>query len=290
VLAGVFLLGSLFVWSYWPTLERLVAAWSREPDYSHGFFVVPLAGLLLWLDRDRFPAGRLGASWLGLLLLAVSLGMRLVAARVYLEALDGWSILPWVAGAVLLLGGPALLRWSLPSIAFLFFMVPLPFRLEQTLSVPLQQIATKTSCFALQCLGQPALAEGTTILLDEQQLEVEQACSGLRIFVGILALAFAYVVATRRPLGDKLLLLASAIPIALAANAIRIVITALLYRHVSGEAARRFSHDLAGWFMVPLAALLFALVLAYLSRALREVRPVDVGELLRRERAPGASA
>ena len=76
-------------------------------------------------------------------------------------------------------------------------------------------------------------------MLGDNRLEVEQACSGLRIFVGILALAFAYVIVVRRAWWEKALLLASAIPIALLANASRIVATGLLYQYVSGEAAQR---------------------------------------------------
>jgi exosortase len=161
-------------------------------------------------------------------------------------------------------------------------MIPLPWRVERWLSLPLQRIATKISSFGLQLLGQPALAEGNTILLGDYQLEVEEACSGLRIFVGIVALAFAYVVIVRRPLWERVLLLASVLPIALVANATRIVATGLLYQWVSGEAAHKFSHDVSGWVMIPFAAALFGLVLWYLDKLVREVELVDVGEIARR--------
>ena len=109
----------------------------------------------------------------------------------------------WVGGPVAILGS---------SIAFLFFMVPLPYRMSHWLSGPLQRAATLISCWVLQSLGQPALAEGNTILLGEHHLEVEEACSGLRIFMGILAIAFAYIIATRRRWWEQLLILASAFP------------------------------------------------------------------------------
>ena len=98
---------------------------------------------------------------------------------------------------VVVLGGPYL-RWALPTILFLFFMVPLPFQVERLMSVPLKYMATSMSSFCLQCLGQPALAEGTTILLGNHELQVEQSCSGLRMFLGAVALAFAYLILTRR--------------------------------------------------------------------------------------------
>jgi exosortase len=110
-------------------------------------------------------------------------------------------------------------------------MVRLPFRVELGLSLPLQTVATQMSCFVLQLLGQPAMAEGHTIYLGQYALEVEQACSGLRIFIGVAALAFACVAIVRRIWGEKAVLLASVIPIALVANVTRIVSTGLLYQY-----------------------------------------------------------
>jgi exosortase len=282
--AGV-LLGGVFAWAYWPTLLSLVDAWNTEPDYSHGYFVVPLAIYFLWARRDRFPGvtGRL--AWPGLLLIALSMAARMAGALWFISPVDGWSILLWVAGVVWLLGGWRVLWWSAPSVAFLWFMIPLPFQLERGLSLPLQRIASQMSSWVLQFLGQPAFAEGTIIRLgDQEPLNIERACSGLRIFMGIVALAFAYVIITRREWWEKALLLASVLPIALIANSSRIVITGLLYQYVSGEAGRQFAHNSAGWVMIPFAAVLFGLVLLYLDRLMREVELVDVGAAVRRER------
>ncbi|MGO9110864.1 MAG: exosortase/archaeosortase family protein [Thermoguttaceae bacterium] len=276
------LLGAAFLWSYWPTLCGLAETWNHVQDYSHGYLVVPLAVLFLWARRDRMPTPAGSLAWPGLLLVAISVAMRFAGAWYYFESLDGWSILLWVAGVIWLFLGRAFLWWSLPSVAFLAFMVRLPFKAELALSLPLQTVATNLSCWVLQMLGQPALAEGHTIYLGEHTLEVEQACSGLRIFIGIGALAFAYVVIVRRTWWEKAVLLLSVVPIALIANATRVVVTGLLCQYFSGEAARRFSHDVAGWGMILFAAGLFALVLWYLGMLVREVEPVEMGDLVRR--------
>ena len=288
---GAVILAVAFFWAYWPTLVALVVKWDTEPDYSHGYFVVPLALYFLWARRDGFPGFADRLDWPGLALILMAMGMRFFSAQWFLGALDGWSILFWVAGVVWLLGGWRMLWWSLPSVAFLWFMIPLPFRVERWMSLPLQRVATKISCWTLQMFGQPALAEGNTILLGANDntsmfhhLEVEQACSGLRIFVGIVALAFAYLVLVRRPLWERALLLLSVLPIALIANATRIVGTGMLYQWVSGEAAHKFSHDVAGYVMIPFAAGLFALVLWYMSKLMQEVELADVRTVVRRER------
>jgi exosortase len=280
LMAGV--LGAGFLWAYWPTLVELVRAWDRQPDYSHGFLVVPFAAYLLWFRRDRFPGRAQGVAWPGLLLIALSMVVRFVGGRYYLGALDGWSIPLWLAGVIWFLGGWRVARWSLPAVAFLWFMVPLPFSVERGLSVPLQHVATRISCWALQTLGQPALAQGHTILLENNRLEVEQACSGLRIFMGIIALAFAYLVVMRQTWWERIILLLSIVPIALIANASRIVVTAWLYVHASGEAAKKFSHDAAGWVMIVFAAGLFALVVYYVKHLFREEQSMDVADILRR--------
>jgi exosortase len=282
-IAGGCLLAAAFLWSYWPALGALADTWNHVPDYSHGYLVPPLALIILWARRDRMPAPAAELSWPGLVLIAFSIAMRYAGAWYYLEPLEGWSIMPWVAGIIWLFFGWGVLRWGLPSVAFLFFMVRIPMRAEDALSLPLQTIATRLSCWGLQMLGQPAISEGHVVYIGEHPLEIATACSGLRIFVGIAALAFACVAIARRSWWEKALLLASFLPIALIANATRIVATGLLWEYASGEAAKKFSHDIAGLAMILYAAALFALAYWYLTKLVVEVEPLDMGAVIRRE-------
>ncbi|MBI3466179.1 MAG: exosortase/archaeosortase family protein [Planctomycetes bacterium] len=277
-----------FTVSYWPVLAELVNRWSEQPDYSHGFMVPPLAAMLLWLRRDSFPGLARRIDWWGMSLIGLSGLMRIVAAWGYFESIGGWSIPVWVAGVTWLFCGRSVLLWAAPAVVFLGFMVPLPFRIEGMLSRPLQRIATQASCFALQSMGLPALAEGNTILLGSSHFEVEEACSGLRIFMATIALAFACVVIVRRSWWERALLLASAIPIALLANSLRIVATGSLSQVLSSETARWFAHDLSGWAMIPVAAGMFGLVWLYLRYLIRDLEQADARLLVRaRQAAPG---
>lgn len=269
-----------FLWSYWPALLNLITQWDRIPDYSHGYLVVPVAIIFAWLRWESRPnVGRVG--WFfGIALITIAAAMRIVAALYYLEPLDGWSIPFWIAGAIALVFGNAMLVWLLPSVLFLFFMVPLPYSLERMMAQPLQSISTKMSTFALQSLQQPAIAEGYTIVLGQETLEVARACSGLRIFMGIAAMAYAVVVLFPRPLGNTVLIALAILPIALIANATRIVATGLLYQWGYSETARQMSHDVAGWVMIPLAAGLFLGLLWYLDRLFYRVEHVDSAVLI----------
>lgn len=132
----------------------------------------------------------------------------------------------------------------------------------------------------LQCLGEPTISQGNVIVMRDAQLLIAEACSGMRIFISVLALAYVYVVLLRRRWWCKLCLLASALPIAVAVNAQRITITGLLHVYLPGESAHRFAHDTSGWAMLPVAALLLALVAWYASRLIVEAETANPSEIL----------
>jgi exosortase len=269
------LLAVVTLWAYWPTLQEVVAAWSNQPDYSHGFLVAPLALVFLYVRREQFPFAAVRPSIMGLAVLLGVSAVRMFAARYFLQPIDAWTIPLWVLGCSLLLVGPACTRWALPSIVFLWFMFPIPWSGETLLSVPLQAVATKVSTAALLMLGQPAIAEGNTIWLGDNQINVEEACSGLRIFVSIFALAFVFVLFFRWAWWQKALALLAALPVAIIANATRIVGTGLLFQFTSSETAHSFMHDTAGLVMIPLAALIFWGFLTFLERLYPEVEVIS---------------
>jgi exosortase len=276
---------AVMAWAYWPTLAALVATWIREPDYTHGWLVIPLTAYLLWDRRGSMPPIEVGVHIGGLLLLGTIVLARVFARWAYFDFVDGWTLPLCAMGLAWIFGGRRWFAWSLPALAFLFFMIPLPFRLENEMSRPLQWIATNLSTATLQVMGQPAIPEGTTILLGEHNLEVERACSGLRIFMGVIALAYVYSLLVRGPWWEKVLLMVAAIPIALVANSARIVVTGLCYQWISNEAGKHFAHDFAGILMIGVAALLFYAVLHYQRWLVQEVVEADT-DLIRLNREP----
>jgi exosortase len=150
-------------------------------------------------------------------------------------------------------------------------MVPLPWRVENALGPPLQFVATTASTYLLQTLGFMAFAEGFVIQLNDAKIGVVEACSGLSMLITFIALSTAAALVVRRPLPDRIVLVLSAIPVALLANIFRIVLTGTLHETIGDHAATTFYHDLAGWIMMPLALLLYWLELALLARLLIEV-------------------
>lgn len=269
----------LLVWAYWPTLQWMEHQWRVEPDYSHGYLVLPLAALIAYSRIDLFPGIRPRISWGGVSLLVLAIVLRTVGRLGYMDFMDGWSLLPWVAGVTWLLLGPRALRWALPAIAFLILLVPLPYRAESLLSWKLQGVATEASTALLRILGQPAVSEGHTIWLGQSQLMVEEACSGLRIFVGIGALAFFWASVVRRSWLDRIVILASSLPLAILANVIRVTVMALFSKHFEGAALDRI-HDWMGFAMIALAALMLWAFKTYWEHLYRPVEIMTAGRLL----------
>ena len=286
VAAWIGILSAVFVFAYWPTLQWLESQWRHEPDYSHGYLVLPLAAVLLWLRRDTFPGVSQRVDWRGTSLILVAVVMRVVGRLGFMDFLDGWSIVPMVGGVTWLTLGLPALRWATPAILFLIMMVPLPFRAETMLSWKLQGLATTLSTGILRIFGLPAIAEGHVIWIDDSKLMIERACSGLRIFVGMIALAFFWASTVRRAWIDRVVILLAAIPFAVLVNAIRISVTGILYQYFPSEEARNAIHDWSGYLMIPAAALLLWLLKCFWEYLYRPVRLSTAGDVLQRKLKP----
>jgi exosortase len=262
-------LGVCLLWSYWPTLAAMSQAWSHDPVYSHGYLVPLFALVLLWVRRQKLQVTSFQSDWVwGCFLLFLATVLRLGGTYFYYPWFEAVSLLPCLAGVCLLVGGRSGLAWSWPAIGFLFFMMPLPYRLETGMKQPLQRLATQASTYVLQTLGCSAFAEGNIIVLKSTRLGVEEACSGLSMLLVFLALATAVAMLVRRPLWEKGVILVSALPIAVVANVGRITATGLLFQLGRSRDAQLVFHDLAGWLMMPLGLVMIGIELKVLGRLL----------------------
>ena len=249
----------LLIYSYLPGLTNAYIAWAN-PQYAHGW-IVPLfsAALLFWWRQPIAAPVALSARLAGLLLLAAAFGLRLFVASYRIVTIDMYTFVPAICGVFILLGGWSVFRWAWAPLMFLIFMYPLPDEATRYLLGPLQTTATMVSTFALQTLGLEAYREGNQIVIGEMHLGVVDACSGLRMLTIFCALSVGLVMVGRRSWWENAIILASAIPIALAVNSIRITVTGVLYQVADTEFAERVFHDWAGLVMMPMAmAMLWA--------------------------------
>jgi exosortase len=257
------------IWAYADAMQGLWGRWSTDPAYGHGYFVPLFALYLLWHRRQFFQPPFQGSRW-GLAGIAAAILLKLTSHYWYYALLDPLSLVPMIAGICVLVLGWRGLRWYWPSVMFLVFMVPLPGRIADLLSHPLQRIATISSTYLVQLLGIPAVAEGNVIVLTHAKIGVIEACNGLRMLILFIAVATAVALLIDRPFWYRGLILASAVPVALAANIIRITATAAAHEYASAELADWLFHGLAAWLMMPLGILLLYLELVFVDHAFPE--------------------
>ncbi len=272
---------------YWQSFSYLVWQWNREPNYSYGFFVVPIAAVIFWTRRDQLDRAQMKPRWWGFLPLVALLAMR-YPLNEWNEQYIETAMLPLViAGLALAIGGWHLVWVAAPALLFLVFMLPLPPSVNILLASRLQEIATVGSVALLQLFGLPVMAEGNVIIIGAYPLEVARACNGLSMLLSFVTLIAATVILVRRPPLERAILLLSAIPIALVSNILRITATAICYHRLGQTAGDKIAHDLAGWMMMPLALFLVWLELRVLSWVFVEVEEIDARALLGNRRGGG---
>lgn len=248
-----------------------------------GIAIICLAGLAYVLIGQPFQKITSGERWIGLALLLAAYAMRIfLGANLYMEPMNRLSFLIAMFGGFLMIGGWSLLRWTGPALGFLIFMYPLPTAIEGFLLLGLQKLAAIASEVILTILNLPIVRSGNRLSFSdmppEMALEVAEACSGLRMVTIFGGFAVACALLMKRPWWDKLIVLLSAIPIALIVNVTRIVVTALLLRMFpEGEALHQVIHDYAGLAMMPLAMGLLYVELKLLSLLSVEDESIDSG-------------
>ncbi len=242
---------------YYDIILRLVNAWYTQPDFSHGFLVPLFSGYVVWFNKDKLAAMTPKPSVIGIIgilgglsgLIVGTLGSELFISRT--------SLLFLIAGFVVFFLGWNFFRAVLFPWLFLFLMVPIPAILFNQITFPLQLLASQLASFLLPIFGVPVLREGNVIQLPAMPLEVAEACSGIRSLMSLTTLAIVYGFFLETKAWPRVWLALSAIPIAVAANAFRIVGTGLMVQFWDPDKALGFFHEFSGWviFIVSLGLL-----------------------------------
>lgn len=276
----------VLMYAYWNTLSGVSGFWSDD-QYSWGWIVPVFTVVVLWMWRRPIGVVAPWERWLGAGMICVAMGLRAWFGLVYMNT-PGMATFPVaILGVFTMVGGLGMLRWTAMPVMFLLFMFPLPMKAEEYVLKELNTVAVKASTYGLQTLGVECYRVGSTITVDQmkQKLNVIDQCSGLRMGTIFIALAVGYVMVVPMDWWERLVILFFAVPIAVAVNVTRIVVTGLLYlaaEHtdfITEEMAKKVFHDLAGLLMMPAAlALLFLLqyVMAKLVPVQEVARPAAV--------------
>jgi exosortase len=178
-----------------------------------------------------------------------------LAAELFLTRI---SLVGLIAGTVLFVWGSRHMRILAFPLLLLPLMVPLPAVIFNQIAFPLQLLASRLGEAAVAAAGIPVLREGNVLELPSMTLAVVEACSGIRSLVSLITLATVLAYFTERTLGARVLLVLSAVPIAILANAFRVAGTGYASLWFGPRAAEGFFHTFSGWliFIVALAGLL----------------------------------
>jgi len=250
----------LFVAAYWVPLRSMVNTWWTNEDYSYGFLVPLISLYLLWDRREVLRELNLGSSWV---VFPVLLIFYLLALYGILGS-SGNIAMPAVPILVLLFtafvfGVDTVKRLFLPLV-FLVFMVPVPAVLERTIGVFLKSISSKMGGALISMAGVSVHVSGNVIDIGVTQLQVVDACSGLRYLFPLIALGILYAYLFEKILWKRVLCVLATIPIAILMNALRIGATGVMAKHLGVATAEGFFHGFSGWLLFLAAfACLFAL-------------------------------
>ena len=242
-------LGAAVVWVFGGILSSLVRQWASDDNYSHGFFVVPLALFFVWERRHALMNAPSRPGFLGLLVIIGSLSLLLagqLGAELFLTRVSFVGVL---AGIALFVWGRDQFRILAFPLAFLLLMIPLPAIVFNQLAFPLQLLASRAGESVIGLAGIPVLREGNVLQLPTRTLEIVEACSGIRSLVSLITLAIVLGYFTERRTGARVLIALAAIPIAILANAARVAGTGLASELISPAAADGFFHTFSGWLM-----------------------------------------
>jgi exosortase D (VPLPA-CTERM-specific) len=282
-------LSLLFLAAYWAPFRGLWHVWTINEDYSYGP-LIPLVSLyLIWERRAELSRVERAGSWKFLPLL---LAMLLISLYGVLGS-SGNIALPSLPVLILLFTafsfGPGLARRLLVPLGFLIFMVPVPAVLERTLGLYLKSVSSALGGGVVQACGVPVFVSGNVIDLGVMQLQVVDACNGLRYLYPLIAVGVLYAYLFERVAWKRLTLIAASIPIAVLLNGLRIGITGLLANRFGPAAAEGFFHDFTGWvvFLAAFAVLVATgRLLALLPPKGERVKPEPAGS----ERPAGPEA
>jgi exosortase len=242
---------------YYQVLEKLLTDWWNIPDFSYGFLVPLFAAYLVWEKRKTLLSTKVAPTWSGVAVMALGLVILLLGVYGSELFLSRISLLILMAGLVLCFGGWQFLRELRFALLVLLLAIPIPAILFNQITFPLQILASKLASSLLPLFGVPVLREGNVIELPLMNLEVAEACSGIRSLMSLLTLAVFYGYFMEKSIWRRVVLVLASIPIAIAANAVRILGTGLCVQYWDPDKAMGFFHEFSGWviFLVSLTCL-----------------------------------
>ena len=251
---------------YVPIMIGLVGDWTEYPSLSHGFAVPLISAYLLWNRRHSLAETPIQGSLAGLPLIVAALAMLVIGSLGGESFVARLSLPITLVGVVLFLMGERVLRQAWVAIAYLAFMIPLPYVTLKALTYQSRLFDAGLTATALGWLGVPVLQNGVMLQLPNMTLEVADECSSVPAIAALLALGAAYAQLQVRPTWIRAILTLAAAPLGLLSNIIRLILTSLSAYYLGPIALNNVIHKFSGTSVFLATVVLLVVLDTFLTR------------------------
>lgn len=264
--------------------------WFEREEYSHGILIPFISGYLIWQRKLQLARCNFEGSWAGVAILVFGVLVFFLGELSALYTLVQYAFLISLLGVVLAVGGLRILKLTFVAISFLFFAIPLPNFLYHNLSSTLQLWSSKLGVSFIRLCDISVYLEGNVIDLGTMQLQVVDACSGLRYLFPLVSLAFMCSYFYKVSLWKRAVIFLSSVPITIFMNSFRIGVIGVTVEYFGREAAEGFLHDFEGWIVFMACTGILVTEMWLLARFGNDPRPLhEVFGLTFPEPLPGDS-
>jgi len=240
----------IIVWAlvFYPVYSGLMEAWfgMSNGDNSYGILVPFISLYLIWKKKEDLQHASSSSSALGLIILIASLLLYVVSFAGDVVFLQRLMMVISLIGLILYVYGKEIFQILRFPLVFLLFMVPIPESVVSMVSFPLQTYATIISTKIIQLCGIPVYREGHMLYFTKTQLEVAEACSGIRSISALLMLSVIFMHQCENSRTRKTIIILSSVVIAFIANIFRVSGTGILAHFFGAGVARGFLHEFSG--------------------------------------------
>lgn len=260
-LTGMFILALvLAIIAYWAGLAEAVTRWNNQEEYSHGFLIPLVTLFILWEKRQLISAAKGPPMWSGVALIFIALVVFIVGEISALYLLIQYSFVMVLLGLSMITVGRAT-KYTFAPILLLLFAIPLPYVIEVVLTAKLQLFSSWLGVQVIRLFQIPVFLEGNIIDLGVYQLQVVEACSGLRYLFPLMSLGFIAAYFYQAAFWKRAVVFLMTIPITIFMNSFRIGAIGVMVDNWGISMAEGFLHDFEGWIIfMACAAMLFLLV------------------------------
>ena len=265
-LAGIWLIAS-------PALRNMLATWSGSPEFSHAPLIPLISAFLVWQQKDVLERIEFSGSWAGVLLALCGALLAVAGVLASLFPVSQYGAVFAVYGVVLAGVGLRVFRRLWAPLFILLLMVPLPDFLLNNLSAQMQLISSAIGVWFMRLFGVSVYLEGNVIDLGGYQLQVAEACDGLRYLFPLMTLGFIMAYFFKAALWKRVLLFLSSVPITILMNSLRVGMIGIMVEHWGIGMAEGFLHEFQGWAVFMLSAGVMLLEMIVLARIGKDRRP-----------------